>query len=92
MTDRLDYHNGKTVTDVSDGGGITLEDGTVIPQDRLLSIVPNEIVGTKLLKVDTEPPVPDGQAYLVFGHPASNPAQGPVIVGTVEAVGDDLTA
>ena len=85
---RLDYHNGKTVIAVSPTGTITLEDGQTIPQHRLISGVGEEIVNTKLLKVEQGN---DNIAHLSFGHP--NPHGGdPEIVAVVEATGDDLSA
>lgn len=77
---KLDHHNGKTVTGVTENS-ITLEDGTVLRD--LLSVIPDTLVGTKLLKVEYA-----GLAYLTFGHPR---AEGPpIIVGVVEAAGDNL--
>lgn len=85
----LDYHNGKSVTDVSDG--ITFDGGDRIPADRILSAIPEEIIGTVLLKVEQT----DDTAYLFFGHAQQgrpgHPAD-PLIVATLEATGDDLGA
>lgn len=87
-----DHHNGKTVAEVGPNF-IILEDGHKLD---ILSVAPEELVGTKLLKVvqdDSENS--DGIAYLHFGTPPpigldGKPVGQPHTVGIVEATGDDL--
>jgi hypothetical protein len=86
-TDMLDYHNGKAVAGIS-ADTITFEDGKVI--DQVLSVIPAEIIGSKLLKVENQE---DGVAYLTFGQPRADlqgKALPPLIIATVEATGDVL--
>lgn len=79
----LDHNNGKAVTAVTQNT-ITFSDGLTLRD--LHSIVPDEIIGTTLLKVTQDA----GVAYLLFGHSFTDGRE-PVVVATVEAVGDDLT-
>lgn len=82
----LDHHNGKSVKDATEDS-VTLEDGTTLQE--FLSVVPNEIVGTKLLKVDHDE---SGEvAYLSFGHSYAD-GRPPTVVAVLEATGDDLRA
>jgi hypothetical protein len=80
---RYDHHNGKAVKAVTKDS-ITFSDGATLRD--LLSVVPDEIVGTTLLKVAQEEA---GVVYLLFGHSfVDRPS---VVVATVEATGADLT-
>jgi hypothetical protein len=80
----LDHHNGKAVQAVTPDS-ITFSDGTVL--NDLLSVVPDEIVGTTLLQVRESA----GVSFLAFGHSFADGRE-PVVVATVEAVGADLRA
>lgn len=79
----MDHHNGKAVTAVTKDS-ITFSDGST--GRDLLSVPPAEIVGTTLLKTTEDA----GVVYLLFGHSFTDGRE-PVVVATVEAVGDDLT-
>jgi hypothetical protein len=88
-TEMLDYHNGKLVLGITEDT-ILFEDGSKI--DQVISVVPAEIVNSKLLKVEEHE---DGVAYLTFGHPQVNDrgeALDPIITGVLEAAGDALRA
>lgn len=78
-----DHHNGKAVRAVTKDS-ITFSDGSTAHD--FLSVVPDEIVGTTLLKTTVDA----GVVYLTFGHSFADGRE-PVVVATVEAVGADLT-
>lgn len=80
----LDYHNGKAVVAASPNS-LTFSDGTQLTD--LLSVVPNEIIGTTLLKVEDAA----GVSYLSFGHSYAD-GRAPTIVAVLEATGGDLEA